>query len=74
MKVLLDLVARHRQGQALGLTSICCAHPIVIEASLRHALKHGDGLVLRGLSALPVHLGPSGRPAAAAHGSSRSSG
>jgi len=46
MKVLLDLVARHRQGQALGLTSICCAHPIVIEASLRHALKHGDELVL----------------------------
>jgi cytochrome P450 len=36
--------------------------------------NHGDGLVLRGLSALPVHLGPSGRPAAAAHGSSRSSG
>jgi D-tagatose-1,6-bisphosphate aldolase subunit GatZ/KbaZ len=46
MKVLLDLVARHRQGKALGLTSICCAHPIVIEASLRHALKHGDELVL----------------------------
>jgi D-tagatose-1,6-bisphosphate aldolase subunit GatZ/KbaZ len=46
MKALLDLIARHRQGQALGLTSICCAHPIVIEASLRHALKHGDELVL----------------------------
>jgi D-tagatose-1,6-bisphosphate aldolase subunit GatZ/KbaZ len=46
MKALLDLIARHRQGQALGLTSICCAHPIVIEASLRHALKQRDGLVL----------------------------
>ena len=28
------------------MTSICCAHPIVIEASLRHALKHDDALVL----------------------------
>jgi D-tagatose-1,6-bisphosphate aldolase subunit GatZ/KbaZ len=46
MKALLDIIARHRQGQALGLTSICCAHPIVIEASLRHALQHGDELVL----------------------------
>ena len=46
MKALLDVIARHRQGQAIGITSICCAHPIVIEASLRHALKHGDGLVL----------------------------
>jgi len=46
MKALLDFIARHKQGQAVGITSICCAHPIVIEASLRHALKHGDGLVL----------------------------
>lgn len=46
MKALLDVIARHREGQALGLTSICCAHPIVIEASLRHAQKHGDDLVL----------------------------
>ena len=46
MKALLDLVARHKAGDAVGITSICCAHPIVIEASLRHALKHSDGLVL----------------------------
>ena len=46
MKALLDLIARHRQGDAVGVTSICCAHPIVIEASLRHALQHGDALVL----------------------------
>ena len=46
MNPLRDLIARHKQGHAVGITSICCAHPIVIEASLRHALKHGDGLVL----------------------------
>jgi len=43
---LLDLVARHKQGHAVGVTSICSAHPIVIEASLRHALRHGDPMVL----------------------------
>jgi D-tagatose-1,6-bisphosphate aldolase subunit GatZ/KbaZ len=46
MKALLDVIARHRSGEATGITSICCAHPIVIEASLRHASKRGDGLVL----------------------------
>ena len=46
MNALLDLIARHKQGHAVGVTSICSAHPIVIEASLRHALKHDDGLVL----------------------------
>jgi D-tagatose-1,6-bisphosphate aldolase subunit GatZ/KbaZ len=46
MNALLNLIARHKQGQAVGVTSICCAHPIVLEASLRHALKHDDGMVL----------------------------
>lgn len=46
MNALRDLIARHKQGNAVGVTSICCAHPIVIEASLRHALKHDDGMVL----------------------------
>jgi D-tagatose-1,6-bisphosphate aldolase subunit GatZ/KbaZ len=46
MNPLLDLVTRHKQGHAVGVTSICSAHPIVIEASLRHALSHGDAMVL----------------------------
>ena len=46
MQVLLDLIARHRQGHASGVTSICSAHPIVIEASLRHAQRTGQALVL----------------------------
>lgn len=46
MQVLLDLIARHRQGHAGGVTSICSAHPIVIEASLRHAQRTGQALVL----------------------------
>ncbi len=46
MNALLDLIARHKQGHAVGVTSICSAHPIVIEASLRHALHHDDAMVL----------------------------
>lgn len=46
MNALRDLVARHKQGHANGITSICSAHPIVVEASLRHAQRHDDDLVL----------------------------
>jgi D-tagatose-1,6-bisphosphate aldolase subunit GatZ/KbaZ len=46
MNALRDLVARHKRGYAVGVTSICSAHPIVIEASLRHARQHDDPLVL----------------------------
>jgi D-tagatose-1,6-bisphosphate aldolase subunit GatZ/KbaZ len=48
LKALLDVIGRNRHGQGhpLGITSICCAHSIVIEAALRHALKQGDGFVL----------------------------
>ncbi|EIM03688.1 D-tagatose-bisphosphate aldolase, class II, non-catalytic subunit [Rhodanobacter denitrificans] len=46
MDVLLDLIARHKQGHASGVTSICSAHPIVIEASLRHAQRSGQAFVL----------------------------
>jgi len=46
MHALLDLIARHKQGQAIGVASICSAHPIVIEATLRHALAHASPLVL----------------------------
>ena len=34
---LLDLVAAHRDGEACGITSVCSAHPLVIEAALRLA-------------------------------------
>jgi len=46
MQVLLDLIAEHKQGSARGVTSLCSAHPIVIEASLRHALRSEQEFVL----------------------------
>ena len=46
MHVLQDLIARHKQGTACGVTSICSAHPIVIEAALRHAQRRDLPFVL----------------------------
>lgn len=39
MKALLDMVAAHRAGQDIGITSVCSAHPLVIEAALREAQR-----------------------------------
>lgn len=37
MKTMLDLVRRHKSGEVCGAFSVCSAHPIVLEATLRHA-------------------------------------
>ena len=37
MRVLLDLVRRHRAGEAVGIYSVCSAHPLVLRAALCHA-------------------------------------
>jgi len=46
MKAMLDLVARHKAGEACGIYSVCSAHPLVIEAALAHALATDAGVVL----------------------------
>ncbi len=46
MHPLQTLIAQHKQGQACGITSICSAHPLVVEASLRHAQRHNSPQVL----------------------------
>ncbi|MBU1383843.1 MAG: D-tagatose-bisphosphate aldolase, class II, non-catalytic subunit [Alphaproteobacteria bacterium] len=46
MKAMLDLVARHKSGQACGVYSVCSAHPLVIEAAFVHALDAGVDVVL----------------------------
>lgn len=40
------LIRKHRQGNAGGITSVCSAHPLVIEATLRHALLRDTPMVL----------------------------
>jgi len=39
MKPLLEMIARHKAGQAVGCYSVCSAHPLVIEAALRRAQR-----------------------------------
>lgn len=46
MQGLRDLITRHRQGDGVGIASICSAHPIVIEATLHHAARNDAPLVL----------------------------
>ena len=46
MQTLMDVVGRHKTGERVGITSVCSAHPLVIEATLRHALERGAPLVL----------------------------
>ncbi|BBC73413.1 tagatose-bisphosphate aldolase [Altererythrobacter sp. B11] len=46
MQAIRDLISRHKAGEPIGITSICSAHPLVLEATLRDALSRGQELVL----------------------------
>jgi len=46
MRAMLDLVARHKAGEACGIASICSAHPLVIEAALVCGTKGNVPLIL----------------------------
>ena len=48
--VLPDLVRRHRDGSAVGITSVCSVHPLVIEAAVRQARDDGGPLLLEATS------------------------
>jgi D-tagatose-1,6-bisphosphate aldolase subunit GatZ/KbaZ len=46
MKAIRALIAQHKAGKRVGITSVCSAHPLVIEATLRHALAHDAPIAL----------------------------
>jgi D-tagatose-1,6-bisphosphate aldolase subunit GatZ/KbaZ len=50
MKPILDLVAAHKGGRALGIHSVCSAHPLVIEAALRQARHQGHAALIEATS------------------------
>ncbi len=50
MKALLDLIARHKAGAAVGLYSVCSAHPLVIEAALRLAKRQSSNALIEATS------------------------
>ncbi|SEO30195.1 tagatose-bisphosphate aldolase noncatalytic subunit [Actinacidiphila rubida] len=51
MRNLLDeVVQRHKAGGSQGITSVCSAHPLVIEAAARQAQDSGDYLLVEATS------------------------
>lgn len=46
MQLIRSVIARHKAGERIGITSVCSAHPLVVEATLRHALRRQAGFVL----------------------------
>lgn len=46
MSSILDIISRHRRGERIGVTSVCSAHPLVLEAAFRNAIRHDSPLVL----------------------------
>jgi D-tagatose-1,6-bisphosphate aldolase subunit GatZ/KbaZ len=45
-----DVVQRQKAGRPQGITSVCSAHPLVIEAAVRQALDSGDTLLVEATS------------------------
>jgi len=45
MNAMLDLVRRHKSGVPVGIYSVCSAHPVVLEATLRLA-QHAGSMAL----------------------------
>jgi len=50
MKALLDLVRRHRAGEAVGIYSVCSAHPLALRAALAHARATGSYALIEATS------------------------
>jgi len=50
MQALLDLVRRHQGGEPVGLTSVCSAHPVVLQAALREGLRHDAPVLVEATS------------------------
>ena len=46
MKPLLDIIARHKSGQPVGVYSLCSAHPLAIEAAMHEAQASNSPLLI----------------------------
>ena len=50
MNFVLEAVAQHKAGRGGGVFSVCSAHPLVIEAAVRHALDSGSNVLIEATS------------------------
>ena len=45
-----QVVERHQTGEHAGITSVCSAHPLVLQAALEHAKQTGDVVLIEATS------------------------
>lgn len=45
-----DIVRRHKGGAHVGITSVCSAHPLVLQAAVEHAHESGDVVLIEATS------------------------
>jgi D-tagatose-1,6-bisphosphate aldolase subunit GatZ/KbaZ len=50
MQELLNFVSRHRAGDPVGITAVCSAHPVVLEAALSEGARHGTSVLVEATS------------------------
>ena len=50
MKAILDVMAEHKAGRAVGIYSACSAHPLVIEAALAQARRESGPALIEATS------------------------
>ncbi|QHM77947.1 D-tagatose-1,6-bisphosphate aldolase subunit KbaZ [Mixta theicola] len=50
MKLLTEMVTRHKQGATNGIYAVCSAHPLVLESALRFAQKNQHTLLIEATS------------------------
>jgi D-tagatose-1,6-bisphosphate aldolase subunit GatZ/KbaZ len=50
VKVIREIVARHKAGHSVGVYSACSAHPLVIEAALSHARRQSGPVLIEATS------------------------
>ena len=48
--LLLDTIHRHKAGEAVGMPSVCSAHPLVLEAAALQALQDGGAVLVEATS------------------------
>ena len=50
MKVIQEVVARHKAGRSVGVYSACSAHPLVIEAALKSVRRQSGPVLIEATS------------------------
>lgn len=48
--LLLDIIQRHKTGEAIGVPSVCSANPLVLEAAVLQALDYGTAVLVEATS------------------------